>query len=286
MGTNKSPLRYPGGKTRACKIIEQIISNHTDISSYDLLISPFFGGGSFEFYLQNRYNIPIIANDNFKPLYIFWEQAKNNNKELCNKIRSIHPLSSGKFKLYRDIIKDMIISIKLDSIHTDKRLEIAAYYFAINRCSFSGATLSGGYSQQASEKRFTESSIERVGKLNLENVEFYDDDFVIFFEEEVISPTKDSKNKLIFLDPPYYLNKKSKLYGVDGDKHLYFNHERLRTFLNLIDQLKYDWVLCYNDCEYIRKLYNKYKIIKMDWKYGMNKSKKSSEILILNIGSN
>ena len=62
--SNISPLRYPGGKTRACKILETIMKEHFDISDFDNLISPFFGGGSFEFYIQNKYALNIIANDN------------------------------------------------------------------------------------------------------------------------------------------------------------------------------------------------------------------------------
>ena len=54
---NKSPLRYPGGKTRACKIIEAALKKYTEIEQYRVLISPFFGGGSFEFYMQNKYNV-------------------------------------------------------------------------------------------------------------------------------------------------------------------------------------------------------------------------------------
>ena len=60
---NVSPLRYPGGKTRACKIIDDVISNHFDIKTFDNLVSPFFGGGSFEFYFQNKYNLKLKVND-------------------------------------------------------------------------------------------------------------------------------------------------------------------------------------------------------------------------------
>ena len=62
----KSPLRYPGGKTRACKILDEIIVNNN--IKIDTIISPFFGGGSFEFYLENKYKIKIIAND--KPITV------------------------------------------------------------------------------------------------------------------------------------------------------------------------------------------------------------------------
>ena len=44
---NISPLRYPGGKTRACKILDQVFSDHFNINNFDYLLSPFFGGGSF-----------------------------------------------------------------------------------------------------------------------------------------------------------------------------------------------------------------------------------------------
>ena len=55
MLTNKSPLRYPGGKTRACKILDVILKEHFDISKFNNIVSPFFGGGSFEFHIQNNF---------------------------------------------------------------------------------------------------------------------------------------------------------------------------------------------------------------------------------------
>ena len=54
---NKSPLRYPGGKTRACKILDKVVCDHFDIKKIKTVVSPFFGGGSFEFHLQNKYNL-------------------------------------------------------------------------------------------------------------------------------------------------------------------------------------------------------------------------------------
>ncbi len=84
--TNISPLRYPGGKTRACKIIDDIILQHFDISCFDTIVSPFFGGGSFEFYLQNKYGLKLIVNDKFTPLFNFWKQVKMNKTILCEEL--------------------------------------------------------------------------------------------------------------------------------------------------------------------------------------------------------
>jgi DNA adenine methylase len=144
-------------------------------------------------------------------------------------------------------------------------------YFVINRCSFSGATLSGGFSLEASKKRFTKSSIDRIKNLNLSNFDICNYDF-----EDFINDNNDKKN-LMFLDPPYYLNKGSKLYGNNGDMHETFDHEKLYKCISKIK----NWMMTYNNCEYIRKLYKNYIIIETNWSYGMNKSKESSEIVII-----
>ena len=55
----------------------------------------------------------------------------------------------------------------------------------------------------------------------------------------------------LYLDPPYYLEDKSKLYGKNGDMHLGFDHQLLCDLLKNRD----NWLLSYNDCEVIRELY-------------------------------
>lgn len=258
---NISPLRYPGGKTRACKKLETIIKEHFNISDFDNLISPFIGGGSFEFYIQNNYQLNIIANDKFIPLYNFWSICKNNKDNLCTElIKKIDSIDKYEFKSLREKI-----------MKENNNLNQSIMYFIINRCSFSGATLSGGFSLEASKKRFTKSSIERIKKLDLRKFKIYNLDF-----EDFINTNQDKKN-LIFLDPPYYLEKLSTLYGNNGDMHNTFDHDKLYKCL----LTKKNWVMTYNNCEYIKNLYKDFKIIETSWSYGMNKSKHSSEIVII-----
>lgn len=261
---NTSPLRYPGGKTRACKIIDSIIQQHFDISLFDILVSPFFGGGSFEFYFQNKYKKRIIANDKFTPLYHFWKQVQIDKNKLCEELRKIKikTVSKEDFVNYRKSIMNL----------NDNILQQATQYFIINRCSFSGATLSGGFSGEASKKRFTDSSINRIESLTLDFIEIYNLDFGNFIMENAVS-----SKALLFLDPPYYLDKKSKLYGDNGDLHEGFDHDKLCNIL----KTKKNWILTYNNCEYIRNMYKDYIIVDVYWSYGMNASKKSSEIIIL-----
>ena len=258
---NVSPLRYPGGKTRACKIIDNIITEHFDITQYDTLCSPFFGGGSFEFYFQNKYNHKLIVNDKFTPLYHFWKQIKTDKNILCDELTKITTVTKDQFKHYRNTIMDL----------NDNILQQALQYFIINRCSFSGATLSGGFSQESSLKRFTPSSINRIRQLDFTNIDVYNFDFELFIEQFSNDKT------LLFLDPPYYLEKQSNLYGNNGDMHEHFNHKSLYDLIIT----KKNWLITYNNCQYIRNLYKDYLILDVNWSYGMNKSKESSEIIII-----
>ena len=260
--TNSSPLRYPGGKTRACKIIEKIITEHFNIHEFDTLLSPFFGGGSFEFYFQNNYNMKLIVNDKFTPLYHFWKQIQTDKQSLVNQLRNITTVSKEQFNHYRSTIMSLNNNMLLQAVQ----------YFIINRCSFSGATLSGGFSKEASSKRYTPSSIDKIQNLNLTNIVFYNCDFEDFI------PQFTNEKTLTFLDPPYYLEK-SQLYGNKGDMHEHFDHQKL---FDILDKTN-NWIMTYNNCDFIKQLYKDYLIIDASWSYGMNKSKKSSEIVILSI---
>jgi DNA adenine methylase len=260
---NQSPLRYPGGKTRACKILDDVLQEYFDISKFTKIISPFFGGGSFEFYLQNKYNLKIMANDKFEPLYNFWNICKYDNINLCNELyKNIDNITKEIFTKFR---KEILVD-------DDNKLNKAIMYFIINRCSFSGATLSGGFSEEASKKRFTKSSIDKIKNLNLNNFQITNIDCIDFINN--------NSDSLIFLDPPYYLEKQSKLYGNNGDMHESFDHKKL--FESLSSTNNTNWFMTYNNCDYIKELYKDYKIIETNWTYGMNKSKKSSEIIIIN----
>ena len=261
---NKSPLRYPGGKTRACATLDEIVNKYFNMDEFDTIVSPFVGGGSFEFYLQNKYDKLLVVNDKFTPLFNFWEQCVSNKQSLCDVLseHQVAGISKEEFAQHR---KDIMDADK------DNEFKQAIHYFIINRCSFSGATLSGGYSQQASKKRFTASSVDRVLALDLSNFTIYNEDFESFM------CTHCTSNTFTFVDPPYYLQKKSKLYGKNGDMHEQFDHVKLARVLRKTQH----WLLTYNDCDYIRNLYKEYTILPVIWSYGMNKSKKSSEIVII-----
>jgi DNA adenine methylase len=253
---NKSPLRYPGGKTRAISILNKYVETYYPNRS--TILSPFFGGGSFELHLQDK-GYTILANDKFNPLYKFWITAKMMPVELADNVRQRMPISKEVFGNLRSSIYDLVNDI-----------DIASAYYIINRCSFSGSTFCGGYSAQSASERLTESSLKTLENLKLSSVSFTNMDC-----NDFLNNYPETNSTIVYADPPYYIT--NYIYGKDGDMHEKFNHE---LFANQIKK-RSDWIVSYNDCEYIRNLYSDCRIFKESWKYGMNVSKNSSEIIIL-----
>lgn len=251
-----SPLRYPGGKTRAV----QTLSGYLPKDFSGNVLSPFIGGGSFELYLTSL-GCKVNAFDAYAPLTNFWHWLLKNPQLLARRIRQIVPVNRDDFKTFQSSLK----------AKKPSSAKLAAKYLAVNRCSFSGATMSAGYSKSAATGRMTESIIKRIENFKNPLLQVSFGDF---------TQSMSSNYDFIFADPPYWLEKTSnKLYGSAGDVHSGFNHQ---LFYETITNIDSPWMLTYNNSSEIRKLYKKYDIKNVNWTYGMNSSKKSSEIVIRN----
>ena len=257
----KSLLRYPGGKTRALKhIIPYFPKNLTEI------VSPFFGGGSIEIHYASQ-GVRVHGYEIFEPLVNFWQHVLEHPKVIADLLETtFHPCAKPSFAQYQTKQN----WTHMDSTHYFWQEMRACMYYALNRSSFSGATMSGGYSQQAADNRFTPSSIERLRKficpsLSVELADFSD------------SLGRHSADTFIYADPPYAIDNPV-LYGKNGSAHKGFDHI---GFAEAIKK-KNNWVLSYNPSPFILELYKDYEIVYPEWSYGMSKDKKSKEILILN----
>ncbi|NIK73031.1 DNA adenine methylase [Thermonema lapsum] len=261
----KSPLRYPGGKSRAIKFIAPLIPE------FDEFREPFVGGGSVFVYLKQKFpNKKFWINDIYENLYHFWKQTQQNPKRLIEQIQHWRDNATAGKELYKYL---------LDNIDKFDALNKAAAFFVINRITFSGTTESGGYSNAAYNKRFTQSSIERVKALSkiLDNTKITNLDY-----QEVIEA--EGENVFIFLDPPYYSATKSALYGKKGNLHKIFDHKR---FAEVLKRTNHKWLVTYDDSEYIRDLFSFANIKEWNLTYGMrnignNGNQKGNELFISN----
>lgn len=254
----KTPLRYPGGKSRAVKHILPLIPK--DIKR---LCSPFFGGGSVELAVAAR-GTDVIGYDKLVPLVWFWQAICENNNKLANEVvnlRSEYEIEEkGVTKLVEGCSKQDFVNFREELRESSFMFsyEKAAKFYAINRSSFSGATFSGGWSKRASYARFTQSSIDRIRNFKASN-------FRVDYADFKMSIPWHPK-AFLYLDPPYMLPEDAAmLYGQAGSLHEGFDHMAL---YNLLSE-RTDWVMSYNDCPEVRDLYSNRKIITAEWAYGM-----------------
>jgi len=265
----KSPLRYPGGKSRAIKFLKMYFP--TDFKEYR---EPFFGGGSVGFYLAQCFKekgLKFYANDLNYDVYCFWQILKTQSNKLIGEIQR----NKEYFKNGRELYT-MLLHRRGENLSDFQR---AVDFFILNRITFSGVVDCGGYSQKAFESRFTQSCIERLKNIQDILQVFH---FSSKHYEEILQ--KGGENVFIFLDPPYFSASKSKLYGKKGDLHRNFNHKMLYENLK---NTKHKFLLTYDDSEFIRELYKDFYVKEWTMQYGMNnykqeKANAGKELLISN----
>lgn len=261
----KSPLRYPGGKSRSVDLISTIIPE------FDEFREPFLGGGSIFIYIKQRYpNKKFWINDLYFELYKFWEMTQKDVDALIDKVyewRNQFPVGKELHKFLNENLANF------------NDLERGTAFFIYNRITFSGTSLSGGFSEGAFTGRFTESSIQRLNQfakvINGSTITNFD------YEELV---KREGENVFLFLDPPYYSATKSALYGKNGNMHKSFDHER---FAENMKKCNHKWLITYDDSEYIRELFSFANIMPWELMYGMRNvvegsDQKGKELFISN----
>ena len=233
----KTPLRYPGGKSRAVKKLCQWLP--AEITEYR---EPFLGGGSMAIEMTKRFpDLPIWVNDLYKPLYNFWLVLRDDGDYLYDQLIQLkqrHPDQGSAKELFLDA-KEKVN--ELDIGYKDK----AVAFYIINKCSFSGLTESSSFSPQASDSNFSIRGInnlkyysELIKNWKITNLDYADlvEDCLGHGEIEC------DDNTFIYVDPPY--NIKDNLYGNKGKMHSGFDHAR---FADVMDDTMGNVMISYNN---------------------------------------
>ncbi len=245
-----SPLRYPGGKSRAVAKIAKQLPPH-----FEEYREPFVGGGSVFVYLRQKFpHVPMWINDLNFDLFCFWKETQRDAIRMARRIREIKEGTKDGRVLF-ETYKSQIGTTMPD-------FERAVRFFILNRISFSGTVDSGGYSEGAYRGRFTDSSIKRLIQLGglLEGVRITNDDY----KQVIHAP---GNEVLIFLDPPYFRATKSRLYGVNGTLHTTFDHEE---FAREMARCSHHWLITYDASENIRQNFEFAYQSHWELQYGMN----------------
>ncbi|MFL6211262.1 MAG: DNA adenine methylase [Pyrinomonadaceae bacterium] len=266
-----SPLRYPGGKTKALTQIAPLLP-----ARFHSYREPFVGGGSLFINLtQQRPDLPIWINDLNYDLYCFWQTARTDLAKLTAAVCAVKARAPDGRKLFADLTTNC----RPEELSVFER---AVRFFVLNRITFSGTVEAGGYSQKAFESRFTDSSIERLARLT--HVLTPDVRVTNLDYEQLL--TAPGRAVCIFLDPPYLSATKSKLYGRKGALHTNFDHAR---FARLLQACRHKWLITYDDSPEVRRnfAFSGAHIYEWQLQYGMNNfgrtyAPKGKELFITN----
>ena len=224
----KTPLRYPGGKSRAVpKLCQWLPENITEYRE------PFLGGGSMAIEMTKRYpDLPIWVNDLYNPLYNFWLVLRDDGDYLYDQLIQLkqrHPDQGSARQLFLDA-KEKVN--ELDIGYKDK----AVAFYIINKCSFSGLTESSSFSPQASDSNF---SIRGINNLKYYSKLIKNWKITSLDYSELQS---DESDVFIYADPPY--NVKDNLYGYKGEMHKGFDHA---LFADIMDAHLCNVMISYNN---------------------------------------
>ena len=239
----KTPLRYPGGKSRA---VVKLLQYLPDLSQVREFREPFLGGGSVSLEITKRYpHIEIWVNDLYEPLCNFWCELQHNGQDLQDAIfskKNMHPDRDTARKLFNQSKEDVNDKEKSDFAR-------AVAFYIVNKCSFSGLTESSTFSPQASESNFSYRGIERLVEYSkliegwtITNLSY----------ERMLS---DEKDTFTYLDPPYDI--KDNLYGRKGGMHKKFDHDQ---FAADCDAFTSPMLISYNSSQLVRDRFKEWTV--------------------------
>lgn len=242
---SKSPLRYPGGKTRFTPFIWSAVQQSGIKPS--LFVEPFCGGAGVSLAMLELGHVQSIALNDLDPLISnFWKvvfgKTDSPDKDLSWLLLQIESadLSVDEWRRQKALIPS-------------SSKEAAFKCLFLNRTSFNGilhrAGPIGGWGQtnRKLDVRFnSEKLVKRISELNelresVKQVDCSDWDKFCF-------SYRNAKDAYLYLDPPYY-KKAEQLYGYVFDD---VEHRAMRDFL--VAQ-SVPWMLSYDDAPEIRSLY-------------------------------
>ena len=272
MKSLKTPLRYPGGKSRACVKMDQWFP---DLRNYKEYREPFVGGGSVAIHITKKYpHLDIWVNDLYEPLYNFWRVLQDDGYNLYKRLQELksrYPDQASAKGLFLEA-KDVV------SNYDESNLFRATAFYVVNKCSFSGLTESSSFSKQASVSNFSMRGIEKLPGYTqiIKNWKITNWSY-----ESLLT---DDKECFTYLDPPYDIG--SNLYGKRGSMHRGFNHD---DFAADCDRYIGDQLISYNSSQLVKERFKEYEVSEFELTYTMRsvgeymrEQKQRKELLLFN----
>lgn len=274
MPQNISPLRYPGGRNIIYNKLKATIiaCNIKDV----IYVEPFAGGFGIGLRLLYEDVVDrVILNDFDIHIYNFWYSVLNYTDQLVKLIENT-PITIDERLRQKNIYDNTKSS----------RLEDGFATLFLNRVNFSGiikAGVIGGNNQTGSyhiDCRFNKTDIiakvRKVAKYK-KKIQLKHKDAKLLLKQL----SENDGNYFFYLDPPYVI-KGSALYTE------YFSEQDHYAFADAVRQYlkSVPWVMTYDKCELISKIYKKNKLFEYTTSYNAKNKGHNVEYVITNIRKN
>ena len=264
----KTPLRYPGGKSREAERLLKLAPNCKEFRE------PFLGGGSVALrFTQDNPTADVWVNDLYGYLYNFWKVLQSDYKNLSDALIEYKNSHTDEA-----LCKELFLKCK-ENISDVESFDQACYFWILNKCSYSGLTENSSFSKTASKQNFTvrgAQNLKAVGAL-IGHWHITNKHYEVVMNEDM----SETRDVFVFLDPPYKI--KSYLYGTNAELHKDFDH---KVFLEDCNNCPHKWMITYNIDEEIEEWFSDYKQEYFQLTYGMkhrgSKNRNQQELLIKN----
>ena len=136
----KTPLRYPGGKSRAIKFLDKHIPRR-----FEKYVEPFLGGGSMALHItQERPRTYIWVNDLYYPVYAFWKTLQQDGERLTYELRELKTELGESIEAHREAFDNAKKQLDAGDVYST-----AFNFYILNKCSFSGLSATSSFSSAA-----------------------------------------------------------------------------------------------------------------------------------------
>lgn len=269
MPVTYTPFRYPGGKNALAGYLREVIkTNRLANPSY---VEPYCGGaGAALNLLFSEVVSDIYLNDIDRTIYAFWRFCLKEPENLCDRISSAR-LTVREWDRQRRVLHRSSQRSSLD-------LAFAALYLnRVNRSGILKGGLIGGRQQDGPWKmdaRFNRddlvAKVRRIARYG-ERIHVSRMDALRFVRHISIHA---KESVFLYLDPPY-VNKGSSLY----ENH-YKAEDHTEIARTLRHETPYPWVVSYDYCPTIKRLYEGLPYLTYSLSYSANEHKSGREIIV------
>lgn len=269
MSLHRTPLRYPGGKQRLTRFIEEILECNNALGCQ--YVEPYAGGAgvAIELLLSGKVR-KIHLNDSSRHIYAFWHSVKHEAERLCRLISGA-ALSLNEWEKHRDVLRNP---------QRYDLLTLGFSTFYLNRCNRSGVLTAGVIGGKAQSGRWRIDARFPRNELiaRIEAIAARADDIIPTNSDAERFMTEYVKrlplDTFLYCDPPYF----------ERAKRLYLNtygpadHVRVASVIQ--QKVRHRWIVSYDSHPELVKLYSKRRKFVYSIQYSAIRSYTGREVFI------